>query len=82
MPQPAQWVKLGALRAPCLTQFMAAWSMEDAVHHSRMIIIRIVLYTDRFDVYGTNAGDIMIRTVLNRRDVSGQDVKYMHPLEA
>ena len=62
MPQPAQWVKL-----------VAAWSMEDAVHHSRMIIIRIVLYTDRFDVYGTNAGDIMIRTVLNRRDVSGQD---------
>jgi hypothetical protein len=52
---------------------MAAWSMEDAVHHSRMIIIRIVLYTDRFDVYGTNAGNIMIRTVLNRRDVSGQD---------
>jgi hypothetical protein len=47
--------------------------MEDAVHHSRMIIIRIVLYTDRFDVYGTNAGDITIRTVLNRRDVSGQD---------
>ncbi len=38
-----------------------------------MMIIRIVLYKDRFDVYGTNAGDIMIRTVLNRRDVSGQD---------
>jgi hypothetical protein len=47
--------------------------MQDAVHHSRMIIIRIVLYTDRFDEYVTNAGDIMIRFVLNRRDVSGQD---------
>jgi hypothetical protein len=38
-----------------------------------MMTIRIVLYKDRFDVYGTNAGAITIRTVLNRRDVSGQD---------
>ncbi len=30
-------------------------------------------HAHRFDVYGTNAGDIMIRIVLNRRDVSGQD---------
>jgi hypothetical protein len=38
-----------------------------------MIIIRIVLYTDRFDEYVTNAGDITSRIVINRRDVSGQD---------
>ncbi len=37
-----------------------------------MKIIRIVLYEDRFDVCLTNAGDITIRIVLNRRDVSGQ----------
>jgi hypothetical protein len=48
-------------------------SMRDAVHPSRMVIIRIVLYKDHFDVYVTNAGDITIRSVLNRRDISGED---------
>ncbi len=38
-----------------------------------MKIIGIVLYKDRFDVCVTNARDITIRIVLNRRDVSGQD---------
>jgi hypothetical protein len=47
--------------------------MHDAVHPSRMMIIRIVLYKARFAVYITNAGDITIRIVLNRRDVSVQD---------
>jgi hypothetical protein len=42
-----------------------------------MMITRIVLYKDRFDVYVTNAGDIMIRIVLNRRDVSGQDLRML-----
>ncbi len=37
------------------------------------MIIGIVLYKDRFDGYVTNARDIRIRIVLNRRDVSGQD---------
>jgi hypothetical protein len=50
-------------------------SMRDAVHPSRMMIIRIVLYKDRFDVYVTNAGNITIMIVLNRRDVSGQDLR-------
>jgi hypothetical protein len=36
-----------------------------------MTIIRIVLYKDRFDVYVTKARDIMIRIVLNRREISG-----------
>jgi hypothetical protein len=36
-----------------------------------MMIIRIVLYKDHFDVYATSPGDITVRTVLNRRDVSG-----------
>jgi hypothetical protein len=31
------------------------------------------LYKDHFDVYVTNAADITIRIVLNRRDVFGQD---------
>ncbi len=48
-------------------------SMCDAVHPFRMMIIRIVLYKDHFDVYVTNVADITIRIVLNRRDVSGQD---------
>ncbi len=47
--------------------------MGDAVHTSRMMIIRIVLYKVSFDVYVTNAGDIMINIVLNRTDV-----EYMH----
>jgi hypothetical protein len=47
--------------------------MSDAVHPSRMIIIRIVLYKDRFDVYITNARYTTIRIALNRWDVSGQD---------
>jgi hypothetical protein len=48
--------------------------MCDAVHSSTMMmIIRIVLYKDHFDVYVTNAGDITIRIFLNRRDVSRQD---------
>ncbi len=38
-------------------------SMGDAVHTSIMVIIRFVLYKDCFDVYVTNAGDIMIRIV-------------------
>ncbi len=38
-------------------------SMRDAFHPSRMVIIRIVLYMDCFDVYVTNSGDIMIRIV-------------------
>ncbi len=42
-----------------------------------MILIKIVLYKDRFDVYFTNSGDIMIRIVLNRRDVSGQDLRVL-----
>ncbi len=42
-----------------------------------MMINRIVLYKDRFDVYVTNSGDIMIRIVLNRRDVSGQDLRVL-----
>ncbi len=48
-------------------------SMCGTFHYSRMMIIRIVLYKDHFDVYVTNTGDITIRIVLNRRDVSGQD---------
>ncbi len=56
-------------------------SMGDAVHTSRMVIIRIVLYKDCFDVYVTNAGDIMIRHVLNRKDVSGQ-VRRIHASSA
>jgi hypothetical protein len=47
--------------------------MRDAVHPSKMMIISFLLYKVRFDVYLTNAGDITIRIVLNRRDVSGQD---------
>ncbi len=47
--------------------------MREAVHPSRMMIIRIVFYKARFDVYTTNAGDITIRIVFNRNDVSGQD---------
>jgi hypothetical protein len=39
------------------------------------------LYKDRFDGYVTNTEDIMIRIVLNRRDVSGRTIKYMHRLE-
>ncbi len=39
----------------------------------RSIKIRIVLYKAHFGVYVTNAGDISIRIVLNRSDVSGQD---------
>ncbi len=39
--------------------------MRDAVHPSGMIMSRIFLYKDRFDVYVTNAGDIVIRIVLN-----------------
>jgi hypothetical protein len=46
------------------------WSMRDAVHPSRIMIIRIVFYKDRFDVYVTNAGNIAIRM-----DVSGQDLR-------
>ncbi len=49
--------------------------MRDAVHPSRIMIIRIVLYKDRFDVYVTNAGNIAIMIVLKRRDVSGQDLR-------
>jgi hypothetical protein len=45
-----------------------------------MMIIRIALYKDRFDVYVTNAGDIMIRIVLNRREFSGQD-RLLHAFE-
>ncbi len=49
-------------------------AMCDAVHSSTMMmIIRIVLYKYHFDVYVTNAADITIRIVLNRRNVSGQD---------
>ncbi len=49
-------------------------SMDDFVGHpSKMMIISFLLYKVRFDVYITNAGDITIRIVLNRRDVSGQD---------
>jgi hypothetical protein len=51
-------------------------SMLDAFHPSRVIITRIVFHKDCFAVYVTNAGDITIRIVLNRResrDVSGQD---------
>jgi hypothetical protein len=72
----AYWVKLGARNpmhdrlGPC-----ADWSMRDAVHPSRIMIIRIVFYKDRFDVYVTNAGNIAIMIVLNRRDVSGQDLR-------
>ncbi len=40
---------------------------------------RIVFYKD-FDVYVTNAMDITIRIVLNRRDVSGQD-RRMHTIQ-
>jgi len=51
-----------------LTQCLIMWSMRDgdAVHPSRMMI-RIVLYKDDFDVHVTNAGEITIRIVLNRR---------------
>jgi hypothetical protein len=45
--------------------------MCDAVHPSRMVIIRIVLYKNHFDVFVTSAGNITVRIVLNRRDVSG-----------
>jgi hypothetical protein len=45
---------------------------DGLVHPSRTMIIRIVLYKDRFHV-STKAGDITIKIVLNRRDVSGQD---------
>ncbi len=54
--QGACWVKLGVCRAFSLTQFN--WR-------------KIILYKDCLDLYATNAGDIMIRIVLNRRDVSG-----------
>jgi hypothetical protein len=57
----------------CEARCTAAWSMRDAVHPSKIMIIRTVLYTVRFDVYLTNAGDITIRIVFNRRDVSGHD---------
>ncbi len=43
-------------------------SMRDAVHPSRMKIIRIVLYKDRFDVNVTTARDFTIKIVLNRKD--------------
>ncbi len=56
-----------------LTRCTALWFMRDAVHPSKMMIISFLLYKARFDVYLTNAGDITIRIVLNRRDVSGQD---------
>jgi hypothetical protein len=52
---------------------------------SRMMIIiknlftRIVSYKDYFDGYVTNTRHIMIWIVLNRRDVSGRTVEYMHP---
>ncbi len=65
VPQGARWVKIGApiatLHSLCVMQ-----SMGDAVHSSRMMIIRIVLYKDCFDVCITNAGDIMNRIVSNR----------------
>jgi hypothetical protein len=48
-------------------------SMRDAVQPYRMMIIRTVLYKDRFDECATNAGDITIRVVLNRMDISWQD---------
>jgi hypothetical protein len=54
--------------------------MCDAVHPSRMMIIRIASYKDNFDVYVTNAGDLTIRIVLNRRDVSGRTIEYMHQI--
>jgi hypothetical protein len=39
----------------------------------RNVFIRIVLYKHRFDGYVTNTVYIMMRIVLNRREVSGQD---------
>jgi hypothetical protein len=48
-------------------------SMGDTVHTSRMMIIRIVLYKVSFEVYVANAGNIIIRIVSNRKEVSGQD---------
>jgi hypothetical protein len=54
-------------------------SMCDAVQPFRMMIIRTVLYKDRFDECVTNAGDITIRVVLHSMDVSWQDRRiYMH----
>ncbi len=44
-----------------------------AVLPSGTMKIGIVLYKDHFDVCATNAGDITIRNVLNRRDVSGRE---------
>ncbi len=51
------------------------WSMHDAAHPSRMMMIRIVLYKGCFNVYVTNTADITIRIVLYRMDVSGQDCR-------
>jgi hypothetical protein len=48
-------------------------SMCDAVQPYRTMItmiIKTVLYKDRFDDCATNAGDIALRVVLNRMDVS------------
>jgi hypothetical protein len=47
--------------------------MRDVVHPSRMMIIRTVLYKDRFDLYVRNTGNITARIVLKRPYVSGQD---------
>jgi hypothetical protein len=72
VPIGALWFKIGApiarLHSLCVMQ-----SMGDAIHPSRMMIMRIVLYKNRFNVYVTNSGEIMINIVLNRTDVSGQD---------
>ncbi len=47
--------------------------MRSILLESRMMIIRIVLYKDRFYVYVINAGDITSRIVLDRRDNSGKE---------
>jgi hypothetical protein len=64
VPRGARWVN----------PMSAVWSICDAVHPSRMMIIRIVLYKNNFDVYRISQMQRILQSgCLNSRDASGQD---------
>ncbi len=65
---PAEWADTLTMFHLYQYMYSVLQSMNDAVYPSRMMIIRIVLYKDRFDVYVRNARDFTIKIVLNRKD--------------